>query len=159
MSDLEFRLKLAAPASRVYEAIRDGSKWWTRFAQIDNAIGGVSRFRFPRAGFYAAMKTVATEPGRLVEWECVEQAHAQDSGFVDLHDWQGTRVRFALEPDGEDRCVLHFTHVGLTPRLECHDTCKSAWSFYLNESLRGYVEQDRGQPFSDDSEDNIIPAS
>ena len=41
---------------------------------------------------------------------------------------------------------LHFTHTGLK-QLECVDICTSDWDIFLNESLRGYLEQSKGQPW------------
>jgi hypothetical protein len=91
----------------------------------------------------------------LIEWECIRQVHNHDTGWSDLNDWEGTLIRFEIEPVDKETCVLHFEHQGLIPKLECYDACNSAWRFYLGESLKSLVETGQGMPFNDDSEDNI----
>lgn len=152
------KIPMQAPASKVYGAIADAdgpSHWWTKFARGTARIGEVAEFPFPQAGFYAAMKIRTLEAERLVEWECVEQVHNDDTGWADLSDWEGTTIRFEVEPKGAHASVLHFEHVGLSPVLECFETCDSAWRYYLGESLKAYVETGTGKPFDDDSENNI----
>lgn len=151
-------IPIEASATEVYRAIadRDGpSNWWTRFAQGADQVGQIAEFPFPQAGFYAAMKVRKLEPERLVEWECVEQVHNKNTGWSDLHDWEGTTLRFEVEPLDDDSSRLRFEHVGLAPVLECYETCDSSWRYYLGESLKEYVERGEGKPFADDSEDNI----
>ena len=153
-----FTISVDAPASVLYEAISgaEGPKhWWTKFARCTDRVGEISEFPFPQAGFFAAMKIRRLEPSRLVEWECVEQVHSKETGWADLHDWQGTTVRFEIEPKGDGASTLRFEHVGLSPVLECYETCDSAWRYYVGDSLKAYVETGQGKPFADDSEDNI----
>lgn len=149
---------MRAPAQKVYHAIadKDGpTNWWTRFAQCSDYEGGVSEFRFPQAGFYAAMQVKNLTTPWVIEWECIKQVHNKDTGWSDLNDWEGTLIRFEVEPIDEDNCVLHFEHRGLLPKLECYETCDSAWRYYLGESLKSLVETGQGMPFNDDSENNI----
>lgn len=152
MDDFKLELKLNAPAADVYDAIarKDGpTNWWTRLSEVSEEVGGVSRFKFPKADFFADMKVLTLEPNRLIEWECVDSKHAENSGWSDLRDWVGTKVRFEIVPNGSHASTLKFTHVGLIPKLECYNSCDSAWRYYLNESLRSLVEKGEGKPFED----------
>src|SRR5579863_5556629 len=115
------------------------------FAKWKRKAGGKASFRFPKGGFYAIVKVLKLEPEHCVEWECTDSKHPENSGFIDLHDWIGTRLRFEIDAIGGGRSRLTFTHVGLSP-LECFGACSSIWSFYLNQSLRGYLESGVGQP-------------
>lgn len=154
MEHFRMDLELVAPADRVYAAIVTPEKWWTRFANVSCEEGGVSEFRFPADGFFAAMKNLRLEPGRLVEWECVRQVHPPDSGFRQRSEWEGTRIRFEIEPAGERKCRLHFEHLGLCPNLDCYRACDDAWQTYII-SLRQLIEAGSGRPYDDDSEDRI----
>jgi hypothetical protein len=69
----------------------------------------------------------------------------RDSGFVDLNDWNGTRIRFDLCEIPGGRSRLHLTHFGLKLK-ECLGVCTGGWSFYLNDSLRGYLEAGAVKP-------------
>ncbi|MCW3480956.1 SRPBCC domain-containing protein [Neisseriaceae bacterium JH1-16] len=148
-SDFALHLHYTVPAEQLFAALatETGTQgWWTLFAEVDERIGGVSSFHFPGGGFYAVMKTVEHEPPHLLVWECVDSRHSDSTGYADLGDWVGTTVRFAIQPLGGAASRLDFTHVGLQ-LLECRESCRSGWSFFLEESLRGYLERGQGQPW------------
>jgi uncharacterized protein YndB with AHSA1/START domain len=63
-----------------------------------------------------------------------------------LPDWAGTAITFDIAPAGEGSTVLHFTHHGLTPQLECFSMCRAGWTQYL-ASLVDYVDRDGGTAF------------
>jgi uncharacterized protein YndB with AHSA1/START domain len=142
------KLEYAAPATKLYEqfATEQGVKnWWTVFCEMQPRAGGTASFRFPSSGFHAVVKILKLDAPNCVEWEVTDSKHPESSGFVDLNDWIGTRIRFDLceLPGGRSR--LNFTHAGLKLK-ECLGVCTSAWSFFLNDSLRGYLETGAGKP-------------
>jgi len=136
----------ASPDS-VYRAVatREGIRgWWSRFTDFDDRQGSVARIRFPQNGFFAHMRVTELDAPRRVRWECVESEHPPGVSN-DPHDWVGTEIVFEIEPIDRRHTRLLFTHVGLRP-LECHDVCSDIWSFYIDHSLRGLVEQGTGEP-------------
>jgi len=66
-----------------------------------------------------------------------------------LPDWLGTTISFELAPDQAEGCQLKFRHRGLTPKLECYDSCKVGWDHFLR-SLGVYVETGEGTPWESD---------
>jgi hypothetical protein len=48
---------------------------------------------------------------------------------------------------------VRFTHVGLVPEYECFDSCSSAWSFYMSDSLRNLIARGEGKPSSNPDEE------
>lgn len=155
-----FKLNLTfnTPVDQLYQALasKDGpSKWWTQFCETSDTVGGVSKFRFPKAGFFADMEITELQENQLVEWKCIDSRHPKDSQFSDLRDWVGTTIRFECEPADEATSRLRMEHVGLTPAQDCYESCRSGWSYYLGDSLRALLETGAGKPFADDSEDNI----
>jgi len=59
--------------------------------------------------------------------------------FVDDKDeWTGTTIRFEIARK-DDRTEVRFTHVGLVPENECFNGCSNAWTYYINDSLRGLI--------------------
>lgn len=146
----DFRLayEFAAPVDKVYRqfATQSGVRnWWTIYCEMDERVGGQASFRFPSSDFYAVARITRLDPGRAVEWEVLESKHPADSGFIDLNDWVGTRIGFEMEPLAPERTALRLTHSGLAPK-ECFGVCSSAWAFFLNQSLREYLEGGAGQP-------------
>lgn len=148
-ADFKLQLEFAAPAGRVFTALATGEGargWWTWDCAVSEGVDGLSAFRFPGSGFFATMKTLRREPPRLLEWECVDSQHNPDTGYADLRDWVGTTIRFEIHDLGGGKSRLDFNHSRLH-QLECHTVCISGWKFFLDESLRGYVEQGKGRPW------------
>ena len=146
----DFRLayEFHAPVDKVYRqfATQDGVRnWWTLHCEMDERVGGQASFRFPSSDFYAVTRITRLDPGRAVEWEVIDSKHPANSGFIDLHDWIGTRISFEMESLAPDRTALRLMHSGLAPK-ECFGACSSAWAFFLNQSLRGYLEAGAGHP-------------
>lgn len=150
--DFQTTVRLPAPASKVYAALttEEGiTGWWTKFCKLGRGEGEESEFQFPKAGATYRFVIKRLAPGELVEWECTEGNHPADTGFRNLHDWNGTRVRFELKPIDEAATELKFTHAGLRPRLECNLNCRNAWWRYLHQSLKTYMSRGTGLPYSD----------
>jgi hypothetical protein len=61
----------------------------------------------------------------------------------DPSEWTGTDIIFDIARQG-DQTVVRFAHQGLTPQFECFDNCSSAWSFYINGSLRRLITTGEG---------------
>ncbi|HYL38985.1 MAG TPA: SRPBCC domain-containing protein [Bryobacteraceae bacterium] len=145
--DLRMQLEFAAPVAKLYQqfATQQGvQNWWTLFCEMQERVGGQASFRFPSSGFHAVVKILRLDPPNCVEWEVTDSKHPESSGFVDLNDWIGTRIRFDLAEIPGGRSHLRFTHYGLKLK-ECLGVCTSAWSFFLNDSLRGYLETGVGK--------------
>jgi hypothetical protein len=60
-------------------------------------------------------------------------------------EWEGTKIVFELTKD-EQSAVLKFRHIGLSPTLNCYETCESGWEHFLT-SLLNYAEHGEGNPF------------
>ena len=145
----DFRMKLTfnAPAGKLYEqfATQQGVRnWWTNFCDMEEKVGGKASFRFPKSDFYAITRISRLEPERCVEWECLDSKHPDKLQFSDPRDWIGTKLRFEVAALNEGQSQLTFTHAGLAP-LECVGVCTNAWSFFLNDSLRNYLETGVGK--------------
>ena len=72
-----------------------------------------------------------------------------EEGFLDFvedkTEWTGTDIRFdIIQKDGETE--VRFTHIGLVPDVQCFDGCSSAWTFYINGSLRRLITTGKGEP-------------
>lgn len=150
--DFSMTLKFAAPARKLYEqlATADGIRhWWTHHCEMEERVGGQAAFRFPKAGFHAVVRIARLEPDRVVEWVCIDSRHPEKSGFSNLRDWVGTTLRFEIAAVDQGHSRLRFTHAGLAP-LECFGVCSNSWSYYLNDSLRDYLEQGAGKPYRDE---------
>jgi hypothetical protein len=58
-------------------------------------------------------------------------------------------VSFEIRANPDGSSTLFFTHIGLTPQLVCYDKCDAGLNHFL-ESLKDYLEQGTGTPYSGD---------
>ncbi len=141
MAAERIEIDLDAPAARVYEAIAtgDGVRSWWSGGQVAEEVGGTSRMEFGPSG-WTELRIDRLIPDREVVWACTGQDIAN---FDPRDEWVGTTIRFRLDPDGEDRTHLTFTHEGLAG-LGCEDMCSKGWTHYIATSLKGLVERGEG---------------
>ena len=149
MDDFTLRLTLPAEPEAVYEAVLNADQWWSRHVDLKDQGGEVMTFRFPSADFHVTVRIEALDPGRHVEWVCLDAKHPRSAGYANPRDWVGTRMHFDVETAQAGQTHLVFTHVGLTPQLESHEACAEGWNHYVGKSLKALVESGRGEPFDD----------
>jgi uncharacterized protein YndB with AHSA1/START domain len=139
MFNIKHLLAINAPAEKVYEAITTPagvSGWWTSDNRIADAVGGYAEFTFGDR-YHNKMRILALEPGRRVEWECLEGDP----------EWVGTTFAFDLEPvEGGTR--LRFAHNGWREESDFFANCSFHWGFYM-QSLKDFCEKGRGTPFQE----------
>lgn len=143
MTRERIEIELAAPPSRVYQAIATATgvrSWWTD-GEIAEEVGGISRLTFGHG--WTELRVEKLVPDREVEWRCVGQ-HIDH--FDPADEWVGTTIRFHLALlDGGRRTRLAFAHEGLAG-LGCEAMCVKGWDHYIRTSLRGLVEDGAGAP-------------
>ena len=132
-----------SPPRRSFRAITDVRGWWS--GEIDGTTDAAGR------GVHVPV------PGRpLLPAEDHRAGPGEDRGLAcrgrailnfveDPDEWTGTDIRFDISPrDGGTE--VRFTHVGLDPDVQCFDGCSSAWTFYINGSLRDLITTGTGEP-------------
>jgi len=144
MSDQNFTASFTVDQTpeEAFEAITDVRGWWS--GEIDgktDVLGEEFTYRYQEV-HYSKQRITELVPGRSVVWHVEE-------GFLDFvedkTEWTGTDIRFDIFPkDGGTE--VRFTHVGLDPAVQCFDGCSSAWSFYINGSLRRLITTGKGEP-------------
>ena len=132
----------------VFAAITDVRGWWSQEVVGETAeLGDV--FRFEVAGVHRTTQTLTeVVPGEKVVW------HVTDGwiGFVDnTSEWDDTDIVFDITVE-DGKTVVRFTHVGLSPSVECYDACSSAWSAYMLGSLRDLITTGKGDPHRADGD-------
>ncbi len=120
----------------VYNAINNVRDWWQ--GDIE---GGTDKlddaFTYKVKAIHRSTQTI-TElvPNKKIVW------HVSDSdlSFTEAkNEWDGTDIVFDIaEKDGKTEVT--FTHVGLKPQRECYNSCTDAWHYYIDGSLRKYIE-------------------
>ena len=127
-----------------FEAIKNVRGWWS--GEIEGSaekVGDEFTYRYKDI-HYSKQKLEEVIPAKKVVW-LVTDSHLQ---FVkDKTEWNGSRLSFEIAKKG-GKTEVRFTHVGLIEAHECFDACSKAWTFYVKDSLRGFLAGGKGQPNS-----------
>lgn len=136
MQHIRHRLRIGAPANKVYDAIttQEGlAGWWCRDTTAKPETGTVARFVFS-PDYFKEMAITELQPLRLIRWTCTK-------GY---EEWIGTRIAFELQPDG-DTTVLSFHHEGWTDYTPMYMACNYHWALFMR-SLKLLCETGKGRP-------------
>lgn len=128
--------------AQVFDAVLNIRGWWS-----ENVDGDLDELNNEWLYYYkdahrAIIKTVELVPGRRVVCLVKENYF---SFTKDKAEWTDTKLVFDItEKNG--KTTLRFTHQGLEPHYECFDVCSEAWTYFIEESLRGLIETGKGDP-------------
>ncbi|MCU1493215.1 MAG: hypothetical protein JWO62_979 [Acidimicrobiaceae bacterium] len=124
----------------VFDAIVNVPAWWTGDVEGSaDKLGDEFTYRYGSV-HYSKQKITELLPGEKVVWRVVD-SHLQDP--EDSSEWTGTEITFEIAGKG-DQTEVSFAHLGLSPELECFESCSSAWGFYINSSLRRLITTGEG---------------
>ena len=125
-----------------FAAIGNVRGWWS--GQIEGATDELDAeftYRYQDV-HYSRQRITEFLPSKKVVWRVLD---AYLNFTEDPNEWTGTEVTFEVSPRGE-QTEVKFTHLGLVPDFECFDKCSSAWTFYVNNSLRRLITTGQGEP-------------
>jgi uncharacterized protein YndB with AHSA1/START domain len=123
---LERSLVLSATIAKAFQTVatRKGiASWWTPIVRGEVAEGKEFELGFKGLEETIRIRVDASREPKLVSWTIVEH-----SG---LHEWDGTKVKFAFITSDANKTILKFCHVGLVPKLQCYSDCRSGWEHFL----------------------------
>jgi uncharacterized protein YndB with AHSA1/START domain len=144
MNDPSFTttLVLDQSAAEVFAAATDARQWWSQEIEgPTDELGGEFTYHFQDI-HRSRMRIVELIPNERVVWLCLENYFEFTE---DKTEWVGTTISFDISREG-DKTQLRFTHRGLVPDYECFDVCRTAWSGYVNDSLRSLITTGTGTP-------------
>jgi len=78
-----------------------------------------------------------------VVWESIAPDGITPTGHT--QEWMGTTMEFDIVT-ADTGTELRFRHTGLTPQLECWDSCFAAWTYFL-ASIETFAKTGTGTPF------------
>jgi hypothetical protein len=121
---------------QVFKSVLNVRGWWSglyseSFEGETKTLNDEFSFHAGGGAHYSKQKLVEVIPNEKVVWLITDGALT----FVEKQDeWVGTKVIFDISKKG-DKTQLVFTHEGLTPEIECYDSCAPAWTQYVQEKL------------------------
>ncbi len=126
---------------KVFQAINNVWAWWSGY-YAEEIIGNTENlndeFSFRAGGdvHFTKHKVIEVIPNKKIVWLTTHS----DFNYIEKSDeWTGSKVIFEIS-EKENQTQLKFTHQGLTPDIECYDSCAPAWTMYLQHKLLPLIE-------------------
>ena len=120
----------------VFNVVRNVRGWWSgyyseEFEGNTEKLNDEFSFRAGGGAHYSRQKLIVVIPNKKIVWLVTDS----ELDFLEKKDeWTGTKVSFDISTKG-NKTELAFTHEGLTPEIECYNSCAPAWSQYLQNKL------------------------
>jgi len=121
---------------QVYKAVTNVRGWWQGLYEEDivgetQNIDDEFTFRAGGGAHYSKQRLIELVPNQRVVWLVTEG----ELSFVEKKDeWTGSKIIFNISRKG-NKTQVTFTHKGLTPEVECYNSCSFAWQMYLDQKF------------------------
>jgi len=123
----------------VFSAISSPRCWWSGDHEGDpKAVGDIFVYRYEDL-HRSTQQVTELVPGERVVWTVVD---CQLNYIDDVTEWTGTSIEFDIRRIGT-KTEITFSHVGLTPAVECFESCTNSGSRLIQGSLKEFIETGR----------------
>lgn len=146
MKAQDYRAEIVArvPTHEAFERIGHVSEWWTKdVTGRSTRVGDTFTVRFGETFVDFEVAELILE--QMLVWKVTD---CNLHWIENKKEWKGTSLVWEVFP-GAERTIIRLTHRGLTPGVECYDTCVKGWDFYFGESLLKLLAQGKGLPQGD----------
>ena len=131
-----------------FDAIMDFRGWWSEEIEGNTDKLNETFFYHYKDIHLCKIQLVDFLPEKKLVYRVVEN----EFNFVDdKTEWVDTKLIFEISAEGSKTKVT-FTHEGLVPDYECYPVCNDAWSGYIGNSLKNFIETGKGNPNPKDKE-------
>jgi hypothetical protein len=127
-------------ADDAIKKISDVSNWWgVQFSGKAEKQGDMFVIKMGDDAFFNCTVSELI-PSKKVVWS-VGDCHMP--WYSDKKEWSNTKMIYEItEVDGESK--VSFTHLGLTPEVECYKDCEPGWTHWIKTSLFSYLTTGKG---------------
>lgn len=128
--------------AEAFHAIQNFRGWWSE--EIDGNTDKLNEIFFYHYKdiHLCKMKMIDAIPEKRLVYQVIEN----EFNFVkDKTEWIDTKLTFAISAEA-GKTKVEFIHHGLVPEYECYQVCNEAWSGYIENSLRNFIENGKGNP-------------
>lgn len=124
----------------VFEAVNNVRGWWQ--GEIEGNTDKLNEeFTYRMKEFhFSKQKIVELLPNEKVVWLVTD---SNLSFTKDKSEWTGTTINFDIS-EINNKTQLRFTHIGLSPQIECYDGCSNAWTNLIQQSLMSLITIGKG---------------
>lgn len=123
-----------------FDAINNVRGWWQ--GEIEGNTDKLNEeftYRMKEVHF-SKQKLIEIIPNEKIVWLVTD---SKLNFTKDPSEWTGTKIIFEIHST-EKGTEIHFTHMGLTPAIECYGGCSNAWGKLIQESLYSLITTGKG---------------
>ncbi len=133
-------IEVVASPGHVFDCINDVPEWFKdkgfegSSAKLDDEF--IFHYGEGYHAHYSKQKLVEFLPVQKVVWLITDS----QINWIENNkeEWTNTRIVFELTADG-NKTLLHFTHDGLVPALNCYTNTVLGWNMIIKEWLFNYI--------------------
>jgi hypothetical protein len=118
----------------------DVPKWWGGMDFSGSSKKPNDEFTIHHPQTHYSKQRVEIISDRKIVWFVEESTLHWLKG--NKQEWTGTKMVFELSVVGNDT-LLHFTHEGLIPEMECYEQCALGWTLVLKDWLFNFIEENK----------------
>lgn len=135
-------INAAVSPEEAIQAIGLVQRWWSKnYEGSAGKVGDAFTVRFGNGDRYT-MRVAELDPSAKVVWEVTD---SYQGWVANSSEWVGTTIVWTVEKEANGVSVT-MTHSGLTPALECFDTCSGGWTYLVQQSLAKLLTEGTGLP-------------
>lgn len=132
--DLGIAFSVDQTPEEVCSAINNPGQWWGGISGSATNLGDQFVHQYKDV-HYCKIKITECIPGQKVVWHVLE---SNLSSMKNPAEWTGTDIVFEITPK-DGKTEVRFTHKGLTPQLECYESCLGAWTGLVAGNLKDLI--------------------
>lgn len=141
MKDFNSSFTFTQTPREVFDAVTNVHGWWSEGLEGGSVKQGDEFVYRHKDVHYSRHRLTEVIPDKKVVWLTTDGS----INFVDdKTEWTGTTITFDIE-EKDGQTILLFTHIGLTPQLNCFEACCGGWNYYL-QSLHNLIVTGKGHP-------------
>ena len=134
-TDITYTLLVDQSPEVAFNAVNNVRGWWTGDIQgSTDKLNDVFTYRY-KDFHYSKQKITELIPAKKIVWFVTDSSL---DFLKNKSEWNGTKIIFDIAKKG-DKTEVRFTHLGITPEIECFDKCSNAWGSYINSSLLNLI--------------------
>jgi hypothetical protein len=141
LQDYKCTVNANVSAEEAYRKVARVSEWWNQ-KSTGHAQEAGDTFRVDWGQTWVDFKVLEAVPNKRFVWH-VEDCHLP--WLKNQTEWKNTKVIWDLVA-ANGTTEIQMTHVGLTPAVECFETCEAGWNFHVGQSLLKLLTEGRGLP-------------
>ena len=135
-------IEVKAAADKVFKSINNVSEWWSENVEgRSENLDDVFTIHFG-GDIFVTHQLIEVVPNKKVVWLVTD---CYLSWLKDKTEWTNTKISFEISTENNST-IIHFTHIGLVPEVECYDSCVKGWDQYVKGSLLKLITEGKGQP-------------